>query len=86
VLDNFRSLVGVAIAVVVLLPILGARDYLVQYVLSRTSSDEGHICGNLALPLRYHREKQRATCRARSATRAAPAGARALFADLIGRS
>ena len=88
VLRNFRSLVLAAIAIVVLMPIVGfAHDYLVQYILGRIELQmKIDICGKLlALPLRYHRGTQRGDVLARvmgDAGRAQQA-LELLFADLL---
>ena len=68
VLHNFRELVLVAVALVALLPLLGfTHDYLVEFVLGRIELEmKVDICGKLlALPLRYHRDKQRGDLLAR---------------------
>ena len=88
VIGNFRSLVLAAIAIVVLMPILGfAHDYMVQYILGRIELQmKVDICGKLlALPLRYHRGTQRGDVLARvmgDAGRAQQA-LELLFADLL---
>ncbi|HXK25834.1 MAG TPA: ABC transporter ATP-binding protein [Myxococcota bacterium] len=69
VLDKFWMIVLLAITLVVLLPILGfAHDYLVEFVLGRIELEmKVDICGKLlALPLRYHRDKQRGDLLARA--------------------
>jgi subfamily B ATP-binding cassette protein MsbA len=66
--DNFHSLVLAAIALILLMPILGfAHDYLIHYVLGRIElAMKVDICGKLlALPLRFHQDAQRGDVLAR---------------------
>ncbi|HVN37620.1 MAG TPA: ABC transporter ATP-binding protein [Myxococcota bacterium] len=88
VLDKFWSIVLMAITLVVLLPILGfAHDYGVEFVLGRIELEmKVDICGKLlALPLRYHRDKQRGDLLARAIGDAGRAqqALELLFSDLV---
>jgi subfamily B ATP-binding cassette protein MsbA len=88
ILEDFRELLLAAIAIVVLIPIVGfAHDYMVQYILGRIELQmKLDICGKLlALPLRYHRGTSRGDVLARvmgDAGRAQQA-LELLFADLL---
>jgi subfamily B ATP-binding cassette protein MsbA len=88
VVDKFWTIVLVAIVLVVLLPLLGfAHDYLVEFVLGRIGLEmKVDICGKLlALPLRYHRDKQRGDLLARAIGDAGRAqqALELLFSDLL---
>jgi subfamily B ATP-binding cassette protein MsbA len=60
--DDFVAIALAAVALVLLMPILSfAHDYLVSFVLGRIEIEmKVDVCGRLlALPLRYHQDKQR---------------------------
>jgi subfamily B ATP-binding cassette protein MsbA len=86
--DSFRSIVLAALALVLVMPIVGfAADYITSYILGRIELEmKVDICGKLlALPLRYHQDRQRGDVLARVLGDAGKAlqALELLFADLL---
>ena len=66
--ESFGRVLWLALVIVVGMPVvMFAREYLVQYVLGRIEMDmKVDVCGKLlALPLRYHQDRQRGDVLAR---------------------